>query len=163
MVEREVSKRGQCARCHRRLTDPVSIYRGTGPVCWAASGGDAFEADLEASDEEWTRREQLLRAGGEIDLGCNWEYDEGEDYLPCTVRVSVRFVGPHPGRPEGVFEAYGRLINSSWLVDGAEVVFSSGTDLRAVYAAAVMAGPRCAAQAAWRRKQLARRFRARAA
>jgi len=130
-----------------------------GPVCWAASGGDAFEADLEVSDEEWARREAVLRNGGEIDLGCNWEYDQGEDYLPCRVRVSLRF-----NAALGLFEAYGSLINPDRrLIMQEEVVFEDGTDLRAVYAAAVMAGPRCAAQAAWRRKQLARRFRARAA
>ncbi len=147
--------RGWCTRCHRRLTDPVSVKRGMGPVCWAASGGDVFEPDLVASDQEWARREEILRHGGEIDLGQQWDYDQGEDFLPCKVRVSLRF-----NADLGVFEAYGFLINHDRrLMDGAEVVFDSGTDLRRVYAAAVKAGPRCTAQAAWRRRQFARRSR----
>ena len=24
----------RCLRCHRRLTDPESVERGVGPVCW---------------------------------------------------------------------------------------------------------------------------------
>jgi len=141
-----------------------------GPVCWSASQGETFEADLEASDEEWARREAVLRNHGEIDLGCNWEYDQGEDYLPCNIRVSIRFIRPHrtlPEWPNGVYEAYGRLINPRHLAhptigeceQAAEVTFAAGTDLRTIYAAAVLAGPRCTAQAAWRRRQLARRFR----
>ena len=29
----------RCRRCHRRLTDPVSIARGIGPECYALEGG----------------------------------------------------------------------------------------------------------------------------
>ncbi len=132
---------GQCTRCHRRLMDPVSIYRGMGPVCWAASNGDAFAADMEASDEEWARREKLLKAGGEIDLGCHrefdLEFDQGEDYMPCRLRVSIRYLSE-----TDEFEAYGRLVSPSASVymDNQEVSFLNDRDLRAVYAAAVMAG-----------------------
>ncbi len=123
---------GQCTRCHRRLTDPVSLKRGMGPVCWAASNGSLFEGDLNASEGEWARRERLLRAGGEIDLGSNWDFDLGEDYFPTKVRVSVRF-------RNGRFEAYGALANPVTPVE-AEVVFAASTDLRSVYEAAVAAG-----------------------
>ncbi len=140
---------GQCTRCRRRLSDPMSIKRGMGPVCWAASGGETFEAELEASDEEWARREALLRAGGEIDLGCNWEFDQGEDYPPTTMRVSVRFWN-------GAFEAYGALVNPAD-PSMVEVVFLRSDDLRAVYEAAVLAGPHSTARAAWRRRQWARK------
>ncbi len=152
------SKRiGQCARCHRALKDPVSVERGMGRVCWAKSMGDAFEGDLEATDEVWARREETLRKGGEIDLGCNWEYDRGEGYPACRVRVSLRYLDE-----TGEFEAYGRLLGATG-DDITEVSFKIHADLRTVYRAAVMAGPRCTAQAAWRRRQLARRCRARKA
>ncbi len=153
----EGQRSGVCTRCHRPLRDPVSVARGMGPVCWAHSMGGTFEDDLEVSDEEWARREKLLHDDGKIDLGCNWEYDQGEDYLPCTVRVSLRF---NPAL--SVFEAYGYLINADRrLINEAEVVFEQGSNLRVVYAAAVKAGPTCAAQAAWRRREFARKFRSR--
>lgn len=148
---------GQCSRCHRALRDPVSVRRGMGPVCWANSMGDAFERDLEASDEEWARREKLLRADGEIDLGHNWEYDQGQDFLPWMVRVSLRF-----NSVTARFEAYGSLVNPGRpSLHEAEIIFGASADLKTAYAAAVKAGPNCAAGAAWRRKELARRFRSR--
>ena len=131
-----------CARCGRALTDPVSVARGLGPVCWGQSSGDIFEGDLGASDEEWARRAEVLAKGGEIDLGCNWRFDPSTDEtpcLPCHIRVSLRHVS-------GAFEAYGTLLGSGDYVNGTEVVFCRSEDLRAAYRAAVNAGPRCDAQ-----------------
>jgi hypothetical protein len=32
-----------CTRCHRPLSDPESVERGFGPVCWAAVQADQRE------------------------------------------------------------------------------------------------------------------------
>lgn len=147
-----------CTRCGRRLTDPTSVARSMGPDCWAKSGGDIFEGDLEVSDEEWARRDELLRHGGEIDLGCTWRFDPSTDEkpcLPCNIRISVRFVN-------GAFEAFGTLLWSGDYVSGTEVVFSRSDDLRTAYRAAVNAGPMCDAQIQ-RLERTARRARRRAA
>jgi hypothetical protein len=147
-----------CARCGRKLTDPVSVARGIGPVCWGQSGGDVFEGDLEASDEEWARREECLRSGGEVDLGCNWRFDPStreEPCLPCHIRISLRHVG-------GEFEAYGTLLDSHEYVSRTEVVFRRSEDLKTAYRAAVNAGPRCEAEV-YRLQRAARRARRRAA
>lgn len=129
-----------------------------GPDCWAKSGGDIFEGDLEASDEEWARRERDLRSGAEIDLGCNWRFDPSTDdrpCLPCHIRISVRFVND-------AFEAFGTLLGSGDYVSGTEVVFCRSEDLRAAYRAAVNAGPGCDAQV-HRLERSARRSHRRAA
>lgn len=126
---------GKCARCGRAISDPASLARGVGPVCWRACGGDIFAADLQADQTEWDRREQLLREGGEIDLGVNWRYIDHDPnmalQLPWQLRVSVRF-------RDGAFEAYGV---ASWAGQSKEIVFGRSADLRSAYAAAVQAGP----------------------
>ncbi|MDI6871918.1 MAG: DUF6011 domain-containing protein, partial [Bacillota bacterium] len=134
MLETRAADGGQCVRCGRKLKDPVSLERGMGPVCWAQSQGDVFERDLEATEEEWARREHLLRHGGEIDLGCNWPWVDPEKIrthtlvLPQTMRVSIRY-----NPTAGLFEAYGEAA-------GREVVVSAHADLRDAYRAAVNLG-----------------------
>lgn len=124
-----------CCRCGRRITDPASLSRGMGPICWTESQGDVFESDLQATDEEWVRREQVLRRGGEIDLGANWRYVEHDESMalqfPQQMRVSVRY-------RDGAFEAYGQV---SWGGISREVVFLRSLDVQTAYAAAVQAGP----------------------
>lgn len=143
-----------CARCHRKLTNPASVRRGMGPVCWSLSNGDVFEKDLEASPEEWARREQHLRNGGEIDLGCNWQYIDYDPnkalQLPLTMRVSVRY-------KDGAFEAYGHIHR----FDGGseEIVFARCADVRDAYQAAVLAGPESNAKAYAARKAAMRKAR----
>jgi hypothetical protein len=132
----EIKQRAtECTRCGRPLRDPVSVDRGMGKVCWAKSQGDVFEKDLEATPEEWARREHVLRIGGEIDLGANWPWIDPEKaethalVLPQQMRVSLRF-----NRTNGLFEAYGE-------VTGREVMVSSHSDLKDAYRAAVNLGP----------------------
>lgn len=127
----------RCCRCSRTLTDPHSVARGMGPDCWAFSGGDVFERDLDASPKEWQRRERLLCGGGEIDLGANWQYIEHDPnmalQLPQQMRVSVR-------HKDGQFEAYG-LVFGLTPAESREIVFLRSPDVKAAYAAAVQAGP----------------------
>ncbi len=47
---------GNCYICNRLLTDPVSIHRGIGPVCWGYVGGDD-------SVEEFEHTNPLMNAG----------------------------------------------------------------------------------------------------
>ena len=144
---------GSCARCHRALKDPKSVERGMGPVCWAKSNGDIFEKGLEADEQEWARREELLRKGGEIDFGCNWQYiDYNPDMalqIPVTMRVSVRF-------REGAYEAYGV---AAYPGENKEIVFERSQDIKAVYKAAVQAGPHSNAQVAYIQRQRRRQSR----
>jgi len=45
----------RCLRCHRELTDPVSIERGLGPVCWGrvqAEEAGCFEGWQVYQDDE---------------------------------------------------------------------------------------------------------------
>jgi hypothetical protein len=146
----EVRSVGKCSRCGRRLTDPTSVRRGVGPVCWGACGGDVFEADLEASDEEWERREKVLRSGGEIDFGCNWrhiEYDPNMALqLPVSMRVSLRC-------KDGQLEAYGLVFDPRGHY---EVVFGRSQDIREISRMAVNAGPASEAQV-YRIQRAARR------
>lgn len=138
--------RSTCVRCHRKLSDPASVKRGMGPVCWAQSNGDVFEKDLEVSEEEWARREELLRNGGEIDFGVNWEYPIEGDMIPARMRVSVRY-------RDGVFEAYGFLVT---VHKYDEVLFARCADIRDAYRAAVLAGPESNAKAHASRKAASR-------
>lgn len=130
-----MASKSQCARCGRGLKDPKSIARGMGPICWAESGGGIFDADLQADEKEWARREEVLKSGGEIDLGVNWQYplDYGET---VNMRVSVRY-------KDGAFEAYGCLMMVEKLTGryGKEVLFFRSNDLKEVYKAAIEAGP----------------------
>jgi hypothetical protein len=129
-----------CARCGRTLTDPVSVKRGMGPICYRSSGGEVFDKDMDASDEEWARREKLLEAGGEIDLGVNWQYPVQGIGVGYTMRVSVRF-------REGQYEAYG-FVNRYGHPDGDdEIVFCRSLVLKEAYQAAIEAGPRFTAMA----------------
>jgi hypothetical protein len=129
----------QCTRCGRQLTDPVSIDRALGPVCYAKSGGGIFDRDLEADEKEWKRREDLLKNGGEIDLGVNWDYpDPGNLIRGCFMRISVRF-------RDGAFEAYGHVYKPGRGTE--EIIFARDTDIKAVYRTAVIAGPISNAQA----------------
>lgn len=126
----------ECARCGRQLKDSRSIARGIGPRCWRLSGGGIFDRDLNVDEAEWERREELLKNGGEIDLGANWQY--AENGTRGRMRVSVRY-------REGAYEAYGKIEVPSYA--GRETVFARGSDLKAIYRAAVEAGPVCTAQA----------------
>ena len=83
------------------------------------------------------RREKVLQAGGEIDLGVNWQYYEPDEGI-YNMRVSVR-------HKDGAYEAYGHL----YLIGkGArEVVFVRSQDLKLVYREAIAAGPTYTAQA----------------
>lgn len=138
-----------CARCGRTLTDPVSVKRGLGPVCYGLSGGGIFDGNMDVPDEEWARRERLIVAGGEVDFGVNWRYPVEGIGVGYTMRVSVRF---HEGR----FETYGH-VNRYGHPDGDdEVVFVRTTDLKEAYQAAIEAGPRYTAMAHRAQVQAAR-------
>ena len=39
----------KCARCNRGLTDPISIKRGYGPVCWAKAQADKSKEEQRES------------------------------------------------------------------------------------------------------------------
>lgn len=127
--------RSACVRCHRKLSDPVSVKRGMGPVCWSLSNGDVFEDDLHVSDEKWAQREKLLKSGCEDDLGTNWQYAQGD--CTYTMRVSVRY-------KDGAYEVYG-CIFKSWH-DREEILFARCADIRDAYQAAIIAGPTSNAQ-----------------
>lgn len=43
---------GRCVRCGRRLSDPTSVVRGTGPVCAAKVERDFQRARAEQDDDE---------------------------------------------------------------------------------------------------------------
>lgn len=55
-MEQAQATSDRCMRCNRILSNPHSIARSRGPVCYKKSGG--------ADDKEWARREELLKAGG---------------------------------------------------------------------------------------------------
>ncbi|OPY63645.1 MAG: hypothetical protein A4E56_00368 [Pelotomaculum sp. PtaU1.Bin065] len=132
-----MSENSCCIRCGHRLKDPKSIKRGIGSICYRDSGGGTFDGDMDAVPEEWQRREQILKRGGEIDLGVNWQYPVPGDMLPANMRVSIRC-------NDGFFEAYGCVLKT----DGnEEILFARGTDLKDIYRVAVEAGPSCTAQA----------------
>jgi hypothetical protein len=38
---------GKCIRCGRKLTDPASIKRGMGPVCWGKSLQEQVRLEIE--------------------------------------------------------------------------------------------------------------------
>lgn len=135
-----------CARCKRPLKNPSSIARSLGPVCYKKSGGGVFDADMQVDEQEWARREELLKKGGEIDFGVNWDYpDPGNLIRSCTMRVSVRY-------KDGAFEAYGSLFKYS-SKESEEVIFARGQDLKAIYREAIAAGPTATAQAYQARRQ----------
>lgn len=136
MIEIKMHGSVSCARCKRRLSDPVSVQRQLGPQCWRSSGGGSFDGDLDASPEEWERREVLLRdASGEVDFGANWRYIDPDPsmalQLPWHLRVTVRY-------RDGAFEAYGL---ADWGPDQRELVYHRSLDLKSAYTAAVSAGP----------------------
>lgn len=138
-----------CARCGRVLKNPHSIARSLGPVCYTKSGGGVFDKDLEADEREWARREQLLKAGGEIDLGVNWDYpDPGNLIRRYTMRVSVRY-------KDGVYEAYGRIFAPG--EEPKDVIFARSMDLKEIYREAIAAGPTYSAIAYRTRRQSRRR------
>jgi len=140
-----------CARCGRVLKNPHSVARSLGPVCYAKSGGGVFDGDLNVDEKEWARREQLLKAGGEIDLGVNWDYpDPGNLIRRYTMRVSVRY-------KDGAYEAYGRIFAPG--EEPKEVIFARSIDLKEVYREAVAAGPTCSAMAHRARQQAGRKAR----
>ncbi len=151
------AKVGKCGRCGRTLTDPASVARGLGPVCWGKSHGDVFERDLDASDEEWERREKLLRSGGESDLGVNWQWIDPDStaalQIPRTMRVSMRY-----RKDSGLFEAYGVVF---WgFEQDREIIFASGQEIRTVWRAAINAGPQSEARVAAYQRGMRRRARA---
>lgn len=151
-MAQEQKAQSVCARCRRKLTDPVSVRRGMGPVCWSQSNGGIFDKDLEASNQEWARRERLLRNGGEIDFGTNWQcIDPYNEAIQLTMRVSVRY-------KDGAFEAYGHV----YRFDGgpAEIVFARCADIRTAYQEAILAGPACNAVAYAAQKATARAWKA---
>jgi len=135
----EMNMDSKCARCGRALKDPVSIERGIGPVCYEKSGGGVFDADLNVDEKEWQRREELLKHGGEIYLGVNWDYpDPGNLIRGYTMRVSLRY-------RDGAFEAYGRMYKAGQGYK--EVIFERSADIKTAYKAAILAGPLSTAQA----------------
>ncbi|MEW6049193.1 MAG: DUF6011 domain-containing protein [Bacillota bacterium] len=150
-----------CARCNRKLTNPHSIARTLGPVCYRKSGGGMYDSDMQASEAEWERRAEDLRKGGEWDCG-TWDWvvrpkEPGD--LPFvvrrTLRVSVRFKG-------GQFEAYGHVGYAFVPEEEREVLFYRGDDIRACWAAAIAAGPECNAAAYRTEQQLTRAWKAQA-
>lgn len=146
---------GTCLRCHRRLTNPHSVARMLGPVCYRKAGGGAFDADLEASDQEWADREEFLRRGCEEDFGY-WDWVEqtpdGPVIVTRAMRVSVRW-------RDGAFEAYGEALVAE---QAREQVFYRGPDVREAWRAAVAAGPESNARAYAVRRELARAARGKA-
>lgn len=128
----------KCKVCGHALTATMSVAKGIGPVCWAKCGGQTFEPVLEAKDEEWERRENVLRAGGEMDFGVNWRHIISEKHLPQTMRVSVRF-------REGMFEAYGVVFGGFGHAADQTLIFTLSPDIKVAFAAAVEAGPLSAA------------------
>lgn len=150
-MEQAQATSDRCMRCNRVLSNPHSIARSLGPVCYKKAGGGVFDADLQADDNEWSRREKLLKAGGEIDLGVNWDYpDPGNMIRSYRMRVSVRY-------KDGAFEAYGCLMKPG--KEHEEVVFARGQDLKVIYREAIAAGPTATAQAYQARKQAFREAR----
>lgn len=163
VADRGVGGKGpaSCARCKRRLTNPHSIARNLGPVCYKASGGGAYDSDMQASEAEWERRAEDLRKGGEWDFG-TWDWvvrprEPGD--LPFvihhTLRVSVRF-------RDGQFEAYGHVGYAFVPEEEREVIFYRGDDIRACWAAAIAAGPECNAAAYRAEREIARAWKAQA-
>lgn len=147
---------GSCARCGRRLTNPHSVARSLGPVCYRKSGGGMFDRDMQASDAEWERRAEDLRRGGEVDFGW-WDCVQGmTEYGPAilqrAMRVSVRF-------RDGAFEAYGVLAQVEPPV---EQIFYRGNDIRECWRAAIAAGPESSAAAYRARWELTRAWKAQA-
>ncbi len=144
---------GKCSRCGKALKDPVSVMRGMGPICWALAKGEIFEHDMDAPEEEWTRRDHVLRRGGEIDLGVNWRYiDHNPEMalqIPQNMRVSLRFAN-------GVFEAYGAI--SGW-GEEREIVFGQAADVRTAYRLAINAGPQSEAVSYRVQRERQRAFR----
>ena len=53
-----------CARCKKGLTDPISIKRGYGPVCWAKAQADKSKEEQRESggfyDGGTIRRDDIL-------------------------------------------------------------------------------------------------------
>lgn len=148
-------KIGQCQRCNRKLTDPRSVARGMGPYCYKLCGGGIFDGDLDADEAEWTRREEVLKNGGEIDFGVNWkhiDYDpEKALQLPRSMRASVRY-------RDGAFEAYGHIFGFDG--EAQEILFARSTDLKMVYRKAVEAGPASNAMVDRIKRSNARKVRA---
>ena len=152
-----VGKRASgCARCGRKLTNPHSIGRSLGPVCYRKTGGGVFDGDLIDIVAELALREQLLNRGGEHDFGW-WDYVEQTPGGPVPVtrglRISVRC-------EMGRYIAYGAF-HKFGLVTG-EVVFYNGPDLREAWRAAIAAGPECNAAAYRVRRGIVRAWRAQA-
>ncbi|HHY95893.1 MAG TPA: hypothetical protein GX513_12935 [Firmicutes bacterium] len=145
---------GNCARCGRKLTNPHSIARNLGPVCYAKSGGGAFDGELQATEEEWHRREQLLQRGGEHDFGW-WDYVErtrdGLAPVKRGMRISIRC-------EMGRYIAYGAICRLGDVTG--EVVFYSGCDLKAAWRAAIAAGPESNAAAYRVEREITRAWKA---
>ncbi|MGB9866739.1 MAG: DUF6011 domain-containing protein [Bacillota bacterium] len=140
---------GKCIRCGRRLTRPSSVSRRLGHVCWVKSKGELFQNELTTTPQEWERREQLLRSGGEHDFGywdCVVNTEYGPSVLYHAMRVSVRY-------RDGMFEAYG-VIDQAGVRE--ERVFYKGTSVRDCWQAAVAAGPESQAEA-YRAERLIKR------
>lgn len=139
---------GRCMRCNRPLSNPHSIARCLGPVCYRKAGGGVFDADLQADEKEWARREELLKAGGEIDFGVNWQYPLGNGFS-VNMRVSLRY-------RDGVFEVYGKIYDPR---GDREIIIASSGNLRAAYKEAIAAGPTYTAMAYRERKEVGRAYR----
>lgn len=145
----------ECGRCGRKLTNPHSIARSLGPVCYRKAGGGVFDGDLNASEAEWARREQLLRHGGEHDFGwwdCVYTPPDGEPMiLRRAMLVSVRY-------RDGMYEAFGDVMFQGCHVD--ERVFYRGPDIREAWRAAIAAGPESNAAAYRAEREIARQWKA---
>lgn len=144
-----VGRVGQCRVCGRRLTDPASVARGIGPICWRKAGGGLFERVMEADERTWAERERILKNGGEYDLGSNWQMDIQESLVPLKARVSIRW------NPEQhVYEVYA----VGWFGHERreERVLFSSPNIKEAFLAGVQAGPELTASALARQRALAR-------
>ncbi|EMT38215.1 hypothetical protein TthWC1_2281 [Thermoanaerobacter thermohydrosulfuricus WC1] len=134
----------RCARCNRPLSNPHSIARSLGPVCYRKSGGGAFDNDLNASEKEWARREEILKSGAEIDFGVHWQYPLSDGII-AHMRISVRY-------SNGVFEAYAQIYDprkyfSCAFTSDEQIIIARSENLKEVYKEAIAAGPTYSAMA----------------
>lgn len=77
----------RCSECHRPLSDPKSIARGIGPVCWRklqAEGGITIPTRTvripsKRKDRNPQLTEKLVEVNQRLDLFINVRTEEGDD------------------------------------------------------------------------------------
>lgn len=74
-IESELYKAGRCRQCGRKLSDPLSLARGTGPECWGRLGGPAPASDVFVQMAQLVEvaREQVLPLIADENL--KWFFD----------------------------------------------------------------------------------------